>query len=69
MLTVGVIFSFAQPRKTFFSEQMGHCHLTRCGGPGAPHLFRFDRIGDIGLVSHPLGYAKQLIDVCIWLLN
>ena len=36
-----------QLRKLFLSENFAHCHLTGCGGPGAPHLFRFDRVSDL----------------------
>lgn len=35
--------------KSFLAEVFDHAHIVGVGGPGAPHLFRLERIGDAGI--------------------
>ena len=35
-------------RKSFFEEYFHYMRLKGVGGPGAPHLFRLERLGDSG---------------------
>ena len=36
------------PRKMHYSKLVGHLHLKGIGGPGAPHVFRLERLRDSG---------------------
>ena len=60
-------------RKTFLAVQAKGNTITGIGGPGAPHLFALDRIGDLGGVegsgrnTHPvLGLRHDDINTKFW---
>lgn len=39
------------PRKLHFGTLLSHVHLKGIGGPGAPHVFRLERLASSGLLS------------------
>ena len=41
----------AIPRKMFLGEKFGYSQLVGVGGPGAPHAFCLERIGESGALS------------------
>ena len=47
------LWGSSRPRKLHYGELLGHVHLKSIGGPGAPHVFRLERLRDSG-VSEPV---------------
>ena len=45
-------------RKSFFEEHFHYMRLKGVGGPGAPHLFRLERLGDSGQASENVSYIE-----------
>lgn len=43
------LIACALPRKGHYGQMLGHVHLKGIGGPGAPHVFRLERLRDTGL--------------------
>ena len=43
-----ITFFFLYPRKLHYGHYVSHAHLKGIGGPGAPHVFRLERIRDTG---------------------
>ena len=42
--------SHPMPRKGHYSHHLSNAHLKGIGGPGAPHLFRLERVRDAGVI-------------------
>ena len=45
-------------RKSFFEEHFHYMRLKGVGGPGAPHHFRLERLGDSGQASENVSYIE-----------
>ena len=57
----------SQLRKIFWAIHAQHAHIKGIGGPGAPHAFRLDRLGDTGFLNQPISFLLTAVTLTIQL--